>query len=91
MLYLFTHEQDATGKIISLIQLYALLPEHERLIVDVLRGIVKENLPASFKKKCHSMFRTFYGKKGICVIWPSTIPRGGIKKGVCLDLCTGIG
>ncbi len=24
----------------------------------------------------------FYGKKGICIIWPATIPRGGIKVGV---------
>ena len=31
----------------------------------------------------------FYGKKGICIVWPSTIPRGGIKKGVLLGFWYG--
>ena len=31
----------------------------------------------------------FYGKKGICIIWPSTIPRGGIKEGVLLGFWYG--
>ncbi len=26
----------------------------------------------------------FYGKKGICIVWPASIPRGGIKEGVLL-------
>jgi Domain of unknown function (DU1801) len=32
----------------------------------------------------------FYGHKGICIIWPATIPRGGIKKGVLLGFWYGI-
>ena len=35
------------------------------------------------------MFHFFYGKKGVCIIWPSTIPRGGIKKGVLLGFWYG--
>jgi hypothetical protein len=31
----------------------------------------------------------FSGKKGICIIWPSTIPRGGIKNGVLLGFWYG--
>jgi hypothetical protein len=31
----------------------------------------------------------FYGRKGICIIWPATIPRGGIKKGVLLGFWYG--
>ncbi len=69
-------------KIRSLLQLYEILPENERLIVDVLREIVREYLPANGKEKISYNVPFFYGNKGICIIWPSTIPRGGIKKGV---------
>jgi Domain of unknown function (DU1801). len=77
------------AKIRSLVQLYEVLPEDERIIVDVLRQIVKENLPASCKEKISYNVPFFYGKKGICIIWPSSIPRGGIKKGVLLGLWHG--
>lgn len=63
-------------------QLYELLPEHERIIVDVLRQIVLATLPAYCKEKISFNVPYFYGHKGICIIWPATIPRGGIKKGV---------
>jgi len=58
-----------------------MLPEEERLIVDVLRQLVKENLPTYCKEKISTTF-LLYGKKSICIIWPSTVPRGGIKSGV---------
>jgi hypothetical protein len=69
-------------KIRSLVQLYELLPENERVITDVLRQIVKDSLHAYCKEKISYNVPFFYGKKGICIIWPSTVPRGGIKKGV---------
>lgn len=69
-------------KIKSLLQLYDAIPEHERIIVDVLRAIVAENLPAYCKEKISYQVPFFYGNKGICIIWPAAIPRGGIKKGV---------
>jgi hypothetical protein len=71
-----------SGKITSLLQLYELLPEDERIMVDVLRQLVKETLPASCKEKISYNVPFFSGRKGICIIWPSTIPRGGIKSGV---------
>jgi len=69
-------------KIKSLLQLYDAIPEHERIIVDVLRAIVAEQLPAYCKEKISYQVPFFYGNKGICIIWPSAIPRGGIKSGV---------
>jgi Domain of unknown function (DU1801) len=74
--------QQSSIKIRSLVQLFDLLSENERIITDVLRQIVLENLPPNCKEKISFNVPYFYGKKGICIIWPSTIPRGGIKKGV---------
>lgn len=71
-------------KIRSLLHLYELLPEHERIIVDVLREIIKEQLQPNGKEKISYNVPFFYGNKSICLIWPSTVPRGGITKGVML-------
>ena len=76
-------------KIFSLLQLFERLPEDERIIVDVLRQIVIENLPAYCKEKFAFNVPSFYGNKGICIIWPASIPRGGIKKGVLLGFWQG--
>jgi hypothetical protein len=76
-------------KIRSLPQLYELLPENERIIVDVLRQIIIENLPSSCKEKISYNVPFFYGNKGICIVWPSTIARGGIKTGVLLGFWYG--
>ncbi len=71
-------------KIRSLVQLFDLLPENERMITDVLRQIILDNLPDYCKEKIAFNVPYFYGHKGICIVWPATIPRGGIKKGVLL-------
>jgi Domain of unknown function (DU1801) len=76
-------------KIKSILQLYDAIPEYERLIVDVLRAIITEQLPAYCKEKISYQVPFFYGHKGICIIWPSAIPRGGIKKGVLLGFWYG--
>ena len=76
-------------KITSLLQLYEILPEDERLIVDVLRQIIKENLSANCKEKISYNVPFFFRKKGICIVWPSAIPRGGIKQGVLLGFWYG--
>jgi hypothetical protein len=76
-------------KITSLPELYDLLPEEERIIVDILRQIVKETLPAYCREKISYSVPFFYGHKGICIIWPSTVPRGGIKKGVLIGFWYG--
>jgi hypothetical protein len=76
-------------KIRNLVELYSLLPEDEKLIVDVLRQIIIETLPEYCKEKISYNVPFFYGNKGICIIWPSTVPRGGIKKGVLLGFWYG--
>ncbi|HEY6977738.1 MAG TPA: DUF1801 domain-containing protein [Chitinophagaceae bacterium] len=76
-------------KIRSLLQLYEILQDDERIIVDILRQIIIENIPATFKEKISFSVPFFYAKKGVCIIWPSTIPRGGIKKGVLLGFWYG--
>ena len=76
-------------KIKSLLQLYELLPEQERIIVDVLRQTITGNLASYCKEKISCNVPFFYGKKGICIVWPSTVPRGGIKKGVLLGFWYG--
>jgi len=76
-------------KIKSVLQLFEILPEEERIIVDVLRQIILENLPEYCKEKISYNVPFFYGNKGICIVWPSTIPRGGIKEGVLLGFWYG--
>ena len=72
-----------------MLQLLEILPENERIIVDVLRQIILENLPAYCKEKISYNVPFFYGNKGICIIWPATVPRGGIKEGVLLGFWYG--
>lgn len=76
-------------KVKSIVQLYGLLPENERIIVDILREIIRSSLPAYCKEKISFGVPYFYGKKGICIVWPATVPRGGIKKGVLLGFWYG--
>lgn len=73
----------------SLLQLFETLPENERIITDVLRQIILENLPAYCKEKISFGVPYFYGNKGICIVWPATVPRGGIKQGVLLGFWYG--
>jgi hypothetical protein len=82
-------KKENTGRIQSLVQLFDRLPENERIMVDVLRQIVKETLPAYCKEKLAFNVPYFYGKKGICIIWPASVPRGGIKQGVLLGFWQG--
>jgi hypothetical protein len=77
------------SKITSLVQLFDLLPDNERIIVDVLRQIIAENLPDYCREKLAFNVPYFYGNRGICIIWPATIPRGGIKQGVLLGFWQG--
>ena len=81
--------KEISSKIKSLVELFDVLPETERIIVDVLRQIILENLPPGCKEKISYNVPFFYGNKGICIIWPASIPRGGIKQGVLLGFWYG--
>ncbi|MBI2731174.1 MAG: DUF1801 domain-containing protein [Sphingobacteriales bacterium] len=76
-------------KIRNLVQLYDLLPDEERILVDVLRQIIKETLPDYCKEKISHNVPFFYGNRSICIVWPATVPRGGIKTGVLLGFWYG--
>ena len=76
-------------KIKNLVELFSILPENERIIVDVLRQIILEMIPSYCKEKISYNVPFFYGNKGICIVWPSSVPRGGIKKGVLLGFWYG--
>jgi len=76
-------------KIRSLLQLYEAIPGHERMVVDVLRQVITEKLPAYCREKISFNVPFFFGHKGICIIWPAAIPGGGIEKGVLLGFWHG--
>ncbi|MBX2878111.1 MAG: DUF1801 domain-containing protein [Saprospiraceae bacterium] len=79
----------SSPRIRSLIQLFEVIPEEERILVDILRQIILEQLPAYCQEKISYNVPFFYGNRGICIVWPSAIPRGGIKKGVLLGFWQG--
>ena len=76
-------------KIKSISHLYEVLPEDERITVDVLRQIIIAHAPPTCKEKISYNVPFFYGNKGICIVYPAFIPRGGIKKGVLLGFWYG--
>lgn len=76
-------------RIQSLLQLFEILPEEERILVDILRQIILDNLPPYCQEKISYNVPFFYGNRGICIVWPAAIPRGGIKKGVLLGFWQG--
>lgn len=73
----------------SLIEFWEYLREDERIIVDVLRQIVLENLPSYCKEKLTYNVPYYYGKRRICMIWPASVPWGGFSKGVLLGFSQG--
>jgi len=88
-MYIFAGMKNSQARITSIVQFFDRLPEEERIIVDVLRQIVLENLPPGFKERLSFNVPSFYGKGGICIIWPAAIPRGGVKQGVLLGFWQG--
>lgn len=83
------YKMGNVDQITSLIQLFDRLPEDQRIMVDVLRQIIIENLPSYCKEKISYNVPYYYGNRGICIIWPAAIPRGGIKEGVLLGFWQG--
>ena len=82
-------KRQSSFKIKNLSELYDFLPETERLIVDILRQIISEHLPAYCNEKISYNVPYFYGHRGICIVWPSSVPRGGVKQGVLLGFWYG--
>gem|GEM_PF-4795479 len=66
-------------KIKSFVELYGLFPEDERKLTGVLRRIAIDSLNGYGKEKFSWNVPFFYGNKSICLIWPASVPQGGIK------------
>jgi hypothetical protein len=73
----------------SMGEFWEYLPGDEFVIVDFLREIVLENLPRDTKERLAYNVPCYYGRKRICLIWPASVPRGGIKTGVLFGLSQG--
>lgn len=76
-------------KIRNIAELYAHLPEDELIMVDILRQIISDNIPSYCQEKISFNVPFFIGNRGLCIVWPATIPRGGIKSGVLLGFWQG--
>lgn len=73
----------------SMLEFWEYIPENERIIVDVLRQIVLGRLPSYCKEKLSYNVPYYYGKRRICLIWPGSVPWGGIREGVLFGFCYG--
>jgi hypothetical protein len=76
-------------KMTSVVDLMMMLPENERVLVDVLRQLLIENLPDGYKEKMSYNVPFFYGKRGVCIIWPASVAGGGVNDGVLLGFWHG--
>ena len=73
----------------SFVEFWEYLPDDERIVVDVLRQIILENLPSTCKEKLAYNVPYYYGNRRICLIWPGSVPWGGIREGVLFGFCQG--
>jgi len=81
--------QPDIAKVKTVDQLYTLLPEDQLIITDCLRGILLDSSHGYLKEKISFQVPYFFNKKGIAIVWPATIPRGGIKSGVLFGIWYG--
>ncbi|WP_257670876.1 DUF1801 domain-containing protein [Parapedobacter tibetensis] len=73
---------QAQIKFQSPVELFGFLPRDEALLTDVLRQITIETLNGYGKEKLSYNVPFFYGNRSICLIFPASVPRSGIKSGV---------
>ncbi len=66
----------------SVSELYEFLPRNEALLLDILRQIAIDTLNGYGSEKLSYNVPFFHGNRSICLIWPASVPRGGIKSGV---------
>lgn len=76
-------------KVRTVDQLYTLLPEDQLILTDLLRGIIMDLSNGYLREKISYQVPYFFNKKGIAIVWPATIPRGGIKSGVLFGIWYG--
>lgn len=66
----------------SLVALFEFLPREEALLTDILRQITIETFNGYGKEKLSYNVPFFYGNRSICLIFPASVPRSGVKSGV---------
>lgn len=74
---------------VSEITFWESLPENERSVVDYLLNLARRLLPPGHRVRFSKKVPYFYFNKRICLIWPASIPGGGIKTGVLLGFAWG--
>jgi hypothetical protein len=62
--------------------------ETELIITHVLCDIIQRKFP-SIKSKLAYGVPFYYSNKRLCFVWPTSIPRSGVKGGVLLGFCQG--
>lgn len=73
----------------NLVEFFNNLPQEEKIIVDVLRQIILSAYPGYIKEKMSHNVPFLYANRGIAIIWPASVPGGGIKRGVLLGFWHG--
>jgi hypothetical protein len=73
----------------NIVELISDLLAEEKIITDVLRQIILSAYPGYIREKISYHVPFYYGNKGIAIIWPASIPRGGIESGVLLGFWHG--
>ena len=65
------------------------LPDDERKMVDLLRGIIQESVPNVVERLSYNV-PYYYLHSRICFIWPASVPWGKVRlNGVQLGFCNG--
>ena len=72
-----------------MIEFWEWLPANEKIITVILRQIIMETLPRACKEKLTYNVPYYYGKKRICLLWPASVPWGGLSSGVLLGFSQG--
>lgn len=73
----------------SFVEFWEYLPVNERILVDILRLMILKTIPETCREKLTYQVPFYYGKRRICMIWPASVPFGGIKSGVLLGFAQG--
>lgn len=73
----------------SFMEFWEFLPEQEQQIVAVLRQLVLQTLHTGCIEKLSYNVLYYYGNRRICLIWPGSVPWGGVREGVLFGFCYG--
>lgn len=64
------------------------LPAHERRIMEVLRGLVLDNLPDVRERLSYGV-PFYYLRHRLCYLWPASVKGSGAREGVVMGFVRG--